>query len=83
MLNTTVDNVGARHAAFATWFVELERLPAYAGLASDFFTHAHDLPPQMGACYPSNSPSQRANASRMPKMFPLFKQSKIIRRLNC
>ncbi len=26
-------------------------LLAYVGIESDYYTHAHDLPPQIGACY--------------------------------
>ena len=29
------------------------------GTQSDFHTHAHDLPPQMGGCYENKSPEQR------------------------
>jgi glutathione S-transferase len=48
--------------ALCRWLDALEARATYRGTQSDFHTHAHDLPPQMGACYPSNSPSQRANA---------------------
>ena len=26
----------------------MEKLPTYLGLKSDFYTHVHDLPPQIG-----------------------------------
>ncbi|KAK9811254.1 hypothetical protein WJX72_000670 [[Myrmecia] bisecta] len=32
------------------WFDALETRPAYLGLKSDFYTHCHDLPPQIGGC---------------------------------
>ena len=53
----------AEHPAFKSWFCELERLPAYAGLMSDFHTHAHDLPPQMGGCFSSGSATAISCAS--------------------
>ena len=33
------------------WFDGLESRSTYRGTQSDFHTHAHDLPPQMGGCY--------------------------------
>lgn len=50
-------------APLRDWFAALESLPAYAGFASDFHTHAHDLPPQMGGCYASGDAAQRAAAA--------------------
>lgn len=35
------------------WFNALETRSTYRGTQSDFHTHAHDLPPQMGGCYPN------------------------------
>lgn len=32
------------------WFAAMEKLDSYRALASDFYTHAHDLPPQVGGC---------------------------------
>eukprot|EP00418_Pyrodinium_bahamense_P001636 CAMPEP_0179013744 /NCGR_PEP_ID=MMETSP0796-20121207/1889_1 /TAXON_ID=73915 /ORGANISM="Pyrodinium bahamense, Strain pbaha01" /LENGTH=526 /DNA_ID=CAMNT_0020709267 /DNA_START=1 /DNA_END=1578 /DNA_ORIENTATION=+ len=32
------------------WFEAMESRPSYRSLAGDFYTHAHDLPPQLGAC---------------------------------
>lgn len=34
---------------------------SFVGTMSDFHTHAHDLPPQMGGCYSNNS--NQADAS--------------------
>ncbi|KPQ35095.1 MAG: glutathione S-transferase [Phormidesmis priestleyi Ana] len=39
------------------WFDAMESRPTYRGTQSDFHTHAHDLPPQMGGCY-ENGESQ-------------------------
>jgi len=36
------------------WFAAMESRPSYAALASDYFTHAHDLPPQLGGCAPND-----------------------------
>jgi len=41
------------------WFDALEERETYRGTQSDFHTHAHDLPPQMGGCYENRSPEQR------------------------
>ena len=30
------------------WFEAMEQRPAYLGTRSDYFTHVHDLPPQLG-----------------------------------
>ena len=32
------------------WFDAMESRPSYAGFKSDYYTHAHDLPPQLGGC---------------------------------
>jgi len=47
----------------ARWFDGLEQLPEYRGTQSDFHTHVHDLPPQMGGCYepPVQSKKQVTN----------------------
>mmetsp|Transcript_29362 Transcript_29362/g.90780 ORF Transcript_29362/g.90780 Transcript_29362/m.90780 type:complete len:408 (-) Transcript_29362:59-1282(-) len=46
------------------WFEALETLPAYLGTQSDFHTHCHDLPPQMGGCYGS-APEARLVDARL------------------
>lgn len=51
------------HAArpkLCAWFDALEKREAYLGTQSDFHTHAHDLPPQMGGCYESGDETQTA-----------------------
>ncbi|MFS6827933.1 glutathione S-transferase family protein [Cyanobium sp. ATX-6F1] len=45
--------------AIDAWFRALERRSTYLGTQSDFHTHVHDLPPQMGACHPSGEAGQR------------------------
>ena len=47
------------------WFDALEARPTYRGTQSDFHTHAHDLPPQMGGCFANGEPPQQACAGRV------------------
>ena len=46
------------HPGLDRWLSALEALEAYQGTQGDFHTHAHDLPPQMGGCWP-NRDSER------------------------
>jgi glutathione S-transferase len=55
----------SRHPAIDRWFRALEQRPAYLGTQSDFHTHVHDLPPQMGGCYPSGTVDQGMLAARI------------------
>lgn len=32
------------------WFDAMESRPTFANIKSDYYTHAHDLPPQLGGC---------------------------------
>ena len=32
------------------WFNAMEQRPAYLAFKSDYYTHCHDLPPQLGGC---------------------------------
>lgn len=54
-----------RFAALDRWFTALEQRPTYRGTQSDFHTHAHDLPPQLGGCRASGDPEQRRLATRI------------------
>jgi len=54
-----------RHPAIDRWFRALEERSAYLATQSDFHTHAHDLPPQMGGCHADGSPLQRQLAGRI------------------
>ena len=49
-----------RFANIDRWFRALEQRPSYRGMRSDFHTHCHDLPPQMGACVPNGTAEQKA-----------------------
>jgi len=33
------------------WYESMDLRPAYAGIKSDYYTHCHDLPPQIGNCF--------------------------------
>jgi len=48
-----------RHPHLAAWFDALEERDTYRGTQSDFHTHCHDLPPQMGGCYQHRTPEQQ------------------------
>lgn len=50
---------------FAAWFAAMESRPTYRGTQSDFHTHAHDLPPQMGGCYENGEPQMLLNKARV------------------
>jgi glutathione S-transferase len=54
-----------RHPLIDRWFAALERRSTYLGTQSDFHTHAHDLPPQMGGCHASGTSEQRHVAARI------------------
>jgi glutathione S-transferase len=53
------------HPGIDRWFRGLERRSTYLGTQSDFHTHAHDLPPQMGGCHANGNDQQRALAQRI------------------
>ena len=53
------------HPLIDRWFKAWEQRSTYLGTQSDFHTHAHDLPPQMGCCQANGSPDQRALAQRI------------------
>ncbi|WP_293189787.1 MULTISPECIES: glutathione S-transferase family protein [unclassified Microcoleus] len=50
---------------FADWFAGMESRPTYRGTQSDFHTHVHDLPPQMGGCYENGEPQMLVNKTRV------------------
>lgn len=49
----------------AAWFVAMESRPTYRGTQSDFHTHVHDLPPQMGGCYENGEPQMLLNKAQV------------------
>ena len=44
------------------WFDAFESRDTYKGIRSDFHTHSHDLPPQLGGCY-ANGTAEQVQAS--------------------
>ncbi|MEO0374922.1 MAG: glutathione S-transferase family protein [Cyanobacteria bacterium P01_A01_bin.17] len=50
---------------FSDWFDAMESRPTYRGTQSDFHTHVHDLPPQMGGCYENGEPQAKLNQTRV------------------
>ncbi|WP_373540506.1 glutathione S-transferase family protein [Chamaesiphon sp.] len=50
---------------FAAWFDAMESRATYRGTQSDFHTHVHDLPPQMGGCYANGEPQMLINQVRV------------------
>jgi glutathione S-transferase len=47
------------------WFAAMESRSTYRGTQSDFHTHAHDLPPQMGGCWENGTPQMLRNKARV------------------
>ncbi|TAG96144.1 MAG: glutathione S-transferase family protein [Oscillatoriales cyanobacterium] len=50
---------------FGDWFAGMESRQTYRGTQSDFHTHVHDLPPQMGGCYENGEPQMLLNKTRV------------------
>ena len=50
---------------FSAWFDAMESRSTYRGTQSDFHTHAHDLPPQMGGCWENGEPQMVINKQRV------------------
>ncbi len=49
----------------SAWFDGMESRSTYRGTQSDFHTHVHDLPPQMGGCYENGEPQTQINQQRV------------------
>jgi glutathione S-transferase len=49
------------------WFAAMESRPTYRGTQSDFHTHVHDLPPQMGGCWSNESPQTQLNQMQVDR----------------
>jgi glutathione S-transferase len=49
------------------WFTAMESRPTYRGTQSDFHTHVHDLPPQMGGCWENQLPQTQTNQMRVDR----------------
>ena len=51
----------------SAWFDAMETRPTYRGTQSDFHTHVHDLPPQMGGCYSNGEPQALKNQEKVDR----------------
>lgn len=51
----------------SAWFDAMESRSTYRGTQSDFHTHVHDLPPQMGGCWPNKEPQTQINQNRVDR----------------
>jgi glutathione S-transferase len=49
------------------WFTAMESRSTYRGTQSDFHTHAHDLPPQMGGCWENGELQMQLNKDRVDR----------------
>ena len=49
------------NSKFSDWCDAMETRSTYRGTQSDFHTHAHDLPPQMGGCWANHATQTAAN----------------------
>ncbi len=47
------------------WFAAMESRSTYRGTQSDFHTHVHDLPPQMGGCWENGEPQMLVNKAKV------------------
>ncbi|MEL6181910.1 MAG: glutathione S-transferase family protein [Myxococcota bacterium] len=53
------------NTAMGRWFDAMEARMTYRGTQSDFHTHVHDLPPQMGGCWSNDSSEAKACQHRV------------------
>jgi glutathione S-transferase len=51
----------------SAWFDAMESRETYRGTQSDFHTHVHDLPPQMGGCWENGEPQMLINQARVDR----------------
>jgi glutathione S-transferase len=51
----------------ADWFAAMESRATYRGTQSDFHTHAHDLPPQMGSCWANDEIQTEINRVKVDR----------------
>jgi glutathione S-transferase len=58
-------SIREENPGLAAWFDAMESRPTYRGTQSDFHTHAHDLPPQMGGCWENGESQMRLNKDRV------------------
>ncbi|MBE9062139.1 glutathione S-transferase family protein [cf. Phormidesmis sp. LEGE 11477] len=53
------------NSRLSDWFDAMESRVTYRGTQSDFHTHVHDLPPQMGGCYENSEAQTKLNQRRV------------------
>ena len=58
-------SVRGENPRLSDWFEAMESRPTYRGTQSDFHTHVHDLPPQMGGCWPNGEPQMQINQAKV------------------
>ena len=58
-------SVREENPGLSAWFDAMESRPTYRGTQSDFHTHVHDLPPQMGGCWENGEPQMLINKARV------------------
>jgi glutathione S-transferase len=51
----------------SAWFDAMETRSTYRGTQSDFHTHAHDLPPQMGGCWSNKEAQTQINQNQVDR----------------
>jgi glutathione S-transferase len=56
---------GERWPSVEKWFQEMDGRESYMASRSDFHTHVHDLPPQIGGCIASGTKEQQAAAAQI------------------
>jgi glutathione S-transferase len=49
----------------SNWFDAMESRDTYRGTQSDFHTHSHDLPPQMGGCWSNQEKQTQINQNKV------------------
>jgi len=56
---------GSKWVKLTAWFSEMEKRPTYRATQSDYHTHIHDLPPQIGGCIPNGTVEQQKAAAAL------------------
>eukprot|EP00730_Choanoeca_flexa_P015389 TRINITY_DN7056_c0_g1_i1.p1 TRINITY_DN7056_c0_g1~~TRINITY_DN7056_c0_g1_i1.p1 ORF type:complete len:456 (+),score=88.06 TRINITY_DN7056_c0_g1_i1:48-1415(+) len=56
---------GGRWAHLNSWYKAMEQRDSYVGAMSDYHTHVHDLPPQLGGCIENGSRAQKAAKAKI------------------
>jgi glutathione S-transferase len=54
------------------WFEAMEERESFQGIMSDYYTHVHDLPPQIGQCYSVQEAAKYAGKALDPEFHTLL-----------